>query len=198
MTVLVIASILSVLWFLSYQNASSGKASSGGLVLNGTILLTTLTGIFGLYILNLRCWGLPNGFHSGIEENVDASDEYGSSEDTLKVNLRRVNSKKSSTMKIYYNEAASSSGDSEIDSYQESLVKEESNRANIKPCQNISFCLSMVASSVIAFGGIGLYLCGYQAMEHSRMTGSQNQFMGSENAPIMLCGWSMIIFRSPL
>ena len=80
-------------------------ASSGGLVLNGSILLTILTGVFGLYILNLRCWGLPNGGHSGIEENVDASDEYGSSEGTLKVNLRRLNSRKSSTMKIYYNEA---------------------------------------------------------------------------------------------
>ena len=105
MVVLVVVAILSVLGFLSYQNASSGKASSGGLVLNGSILLTILTGVFGLYILNLRCWGLPNGGHSGIEENVDASDGYGSGEGTLKVNLRRLNSRKSSAMKIYYNEA---------------------------------------------------------------------------------------------
>ena len=62
-----------------------------------------------------------------------------------------------------------------------------------RQCRKLGFGLRVVASLMLAFGGAGLYICGYQAMEHSQMP-ETNQLFGSRNSSIpMLVGWIMIV-----
>ena len=191
--VLLITCILTTLTYLAYEKAMSAKIYESQLLANGALFITILSGIFGVYILNLSCWGLR---HDSLKTSVDDNGSNDSSNpEDIDVEMRRLEKSSSKARHIFYTEASLSSGSNSFEDLEDALAsKKDYSQEKAKSCTKIGFRLKLIATLMIIFGGIGLYICGYEAMEHSHLSSQDtHKLLATSNSPIMIVGWILVV-----
>ena len=104
--------------------------------------------------------------------------------------------RKSRGRKIFYAEASMSDVNSELLSSEGDDHKEVGDGLSTKHCKKIGIRLKMVATGMVILGGMGLYLAGYQTMEHSQLSKKAGGIIGSKESILFISGWTLIVFSS--
>jgi len=188
MILLIVFVVLAVLSYLAYQRINERRISEGYFFARCSLVITVLSGTVGVYILNLGCWGIQTKENMKRDKRSKIS---SSGQESIVVQMKRATHNVNKSRKILYTEANSSNEDSELLFSNIGSFKEEALSHN-KPCNKIGFRLKMLATAMIGLGGIGLYVAGFQTMEHSQIS-KETSRVATKETVLFLVGWVLIV-----